>query len=339
VPNSIVNPRFLDGDLRGNNDHCLALSRMSFREWPVLRKPARVDAPSLALNSMLRNSSIISGLIASVSARIGGVLVSRSFATPPLELSHLRAGERTDVLPNLASTRTSVAAIDHSGESSNGAAPIRQGSEILHRAYVEFIEALASALDARDPYTAGHSRRVSNLSCLIAQAMRFSPSELDVIRVAARLHDIGKIGIADAVLQKPGKLTQEEFASVRQHPSIGRRILEPVQGFQPYLDVVELHHENWDGSGYPSALCGEATPLNARIVHVADAYDAITSDRPYRRGMSGEAGLRILVENAGTQFDPAAVATFVDIMISAPRDNGLSARPSDAGTEVSEQTG
>jgi putative nucleotidyltransferase with HDIG domain len=170
---------------------------------------------------------------------------------------------------------------------------------------------LASALDARDPYTAGHSLRVSEYACAIARAMNVPEPEQELIRVGALLHDIGKIGISDAVLQKPGRLTPDEEALIRQHPVIGRKILECVQGFDAYLPVVELHHENWDGRGYPRGLKGEETPRTARIVKVADAYDAMTSDRPYRRGMQHSEAVRVLSENAGTQLDPAAVEAFL----------------------------
>src|SRR5581483_11439518 len=120
--------------------------------------------------------------------------------------------------------------------------------------------------------------------------------------------------------QKPGRLTEEEFELIRQHPTIGKRILEGVQGFDPYLDVVELHHEDWDGAGYPHGLAGEAVPLPARIVHVADAYDAMTSSRPYRRAMSSDEALRILVQNAGTQFDPVIVPIFVRLIADGAAD-------------------
>jgi HD-GYP domain-containing protein (c-di-GMP phosphodiesterase class II) len=134
---------------------------------------------------------------------------------------------------------------------------------------------------------------------------------LEEIRIGALLHDIGKIGVPDHVLQKPSRLTMEEFNLVKQHPEIGRRILEEVSGFAPYLDAVELHHENWDGTGYPHGQRGEQTPLAARIIHVADAYDAMTTDRPYRRGMSDDQARGILATCAGTQFDPHVAHAFL----------------------------
>jgi HD-GYP domain-containing protein (c-di-GMP phosphodiesterase class II) len=193
------------------------------------------------------------------------------------------------------------------------AAAIREARESLHRAYVEFVGSLANALDARDGYTAGHSRRVSEYSCAIGQALQVSSEQLEDIRMGALLHDIGKIGIADSILQKPGALTQDERTLLQQHPAIGRRILEGVHGFHRYLPAVELHHENWDGSGYPLGLRGSSTPLSARIVHVADAYDAMTTDRPYRPGMSHEEAIRILQQNAGTQFDGGIVPVFTKL--------------------------
>ena len=133
------------------------------------------------------------------------------------------------------------------------------------------------------------------------------------IRVGALLHDLGKIGISDLLLQKPTGLTPEENDLIRQHPAIGRRILENVQGLEAYLDIIELHHENLDGTGYPHGLKGEDTPLHARIVKVADAYDAMTSDRPYRRGKSHAEAIAILKSVCGSEMDPAVVEAFAQL--------------------------
>jgi putative nucleotidyltransferase with HDIG domain len=175
---------------------------------------------------------------------------------------------------------------------------------------VQFVGSLAQALDARDAYTAGHSRRVSEYSCAIAKAMNLAQDDLEIVRVGALLHDLGKIGISDLVLQKPGRLTPEETELIQQHPVIGKRILENVQGLEAYLGIVELHHENLDGTGYPHGLTGEETPLHARIVKVADAYDAMTSDRPYRRGKSHSEAIAILRSVSGSEMDSQVVEVF-----------------------------
>jgi len=174
-------------------------------------------------------------------------------------------------------------------------------------AYVGAIRALALALDARDPYTAGHSERVSAVSVAIGRQMKLSDDDLDTLRLGALLHDIGKIGISDAVLRKPGALTPEEFAVIETHPSVGARILRSVHFLAPHLPIVELHHERPDGQGYPHRLRGDEIPLLARIVHVADAFDAITSARAYRPARGSPDALRELWRCAGSQFDAEVV--------------------------------
>ena len=169
-------------------------------------------------------------------------------------------------------------------------------------AYAGAIRALAAALDARDPYTAGHSERVSTLSVGIGRVLRLPDEEIEVLRLGALLHDIGKIGISDDVLRKPGPLTDAEFEAIMEHPVVGARILRTIPFLLPHVDIVELHHERPDGLGYPKGLRGDDIPLLARIVHVADAYDAITSARAYREGRSSGEALRELWRCAGTEY-------------------------------------
>ena len=174
-------------------------------------------------------------------------------------------------------------------------------------AYVGAIRALALALDARDPYTAGHSERVSAVSVAIGRQMNLGKDDLEILRLGALLHDIGKIGISDAVLRKPGPLTREEFALVEQHPIVGARILRSVRFLTPHLPIVELHHERPDGKGYPHRLRGNEVPLLARIVRVADAFDAMTSARAYRPAHGRAEAMRELWRCAGPQFDAEVV--------------------------------
>jgi putative nucleotidyltransferase with HDIG domain len=185
----------------------------------------------------------------------------------------------------------------------NGAAnSILHSQADLDHAVLQFVETMAQALDARDPYTAGHSLRVAAYSHALAQEMGLPAAQSENIRIAAQLHDIGKIGIPDAVLQKPGPLTPEEYGLIKLHPQIGRKILEKVGRFEGLLTVVELHHENHDGTGYPYGLTGILVPLEARIVHVADSFDAMTSTRSYRPALPMPAAIQEIERNIGRQF-------------------------------------
>jgi putative nucleotidyltransferase with HDIG domain len=174
-------------------------------------------------------------------------------------------------------------------------------------AYLGAIRALAATLDARDPYTAGHSERVSALSVLIGRQMGLTAADLDVLRLGALLHDIGKIGLSDAILRKPGPLTAEEYDQLKRHPAQGARILRQVPFLAPHIPIVELHHERPDGRGYPFGLRGDEIPVAARIVHVADAFDAITSVRAYRPARGPAEAIAELQRCAGTEFDPVSV--------------------------------
>jgi putative nucleotidyltransferase with HDIG domain len=290
----------------------LGLSAAAGADSYVLRSLQNVDAASAPLQAVLRKLFLVAGL-AALAAMFGiSALSSRAIARPLAEVAaQLRKSATIGDLPEFPETQGGVHEIRDLTRGFNHAAKaVRDGRERLTLAYVQFVGSLAQALDARDAYTAGHSRRVSEYSCAIANALKISEPELETIRTGALLHDLGKIGISDLVLQKPGRLTPEENQLIQQHPVIGKRILENVEGLEPYLDIVELHHENLDGSGYPHGLKGEETPLHARIVKVADAYDAITSDRPYRRGKSHADAIAILRRACGTEMDPAVVEAF-----------------------------
>ncbi len=178
-----------------------------------------------------------------------------------------------------------------------------------------YFATLAAALDARDPYTAGHSLRVAEYAVAIGLLAKLPEEEILDLRKAALLHDIGKIGIRDAVLLKEGRLTDEEWDQIKQHPVLGEAILkqiEPVDAMAPFLPGVRSHHERYDGGGYPDGLKGEDIPLFGRIIAVADAFDAMTSNRPYRKGLNEEKAISILEEGRGTQWDPYFAKLFVD---------------------------
>jgi putative two-component system response regulator len=172
----------------------------------------------------------------------------------------------------------------------------------------QVIQALELAVDAKDDHTGGHLRRLAAYAELIGRRLGLSEQALDALRAGARLHDVGKIGVADAILRKPGALTAEEQRRIRQHPQIGARIVAPLGLAAEALAIVEHHHERWDGRGYPDGLVGQDIPLGARIVAVADAFDAMTAERPYSRPMTAEAAIERLYSGAGAQWDPAIVA-------------------------------
>lgn len=308
--------------LRGDTYLSASMKSLSFGDGYSIRTFQNLDAADRPVRNILRTVFLLAGVGALLAAVILSALSSRSIVEPiRAVVERLRESEKTGVLPEFRALATSIQEIGELTESFNHAgAAIREGRRTLQHAYVEFVGSLASALDARDPYTAGHSRRVSDYSLAIGRQLSLTSEQLDELRIGALLHDIGKIGIPDKILQKVDALTKEEFALLRQHPTIGRRILEGVKGFHPYLPVVELHHENWNGKGYPLGLEEDTTPLQARIVKLADAYDAMTSDRPYRPGMSDAEAVRRLEEASGTEFDPVIVKAFVATGVHAEQE-------------------
>lgn len=298
----------------------------------VLRSLQSVDAAATGLSEVLETVFLATGAITLVTLVLVAVISARSVVKPVTALvSKLHESECTGVLLPLE-VATGVSEMEDLADAFNRASnSVLKAHSRLTRAHNAFIRTITNALDARDVYTAGHSFRVSEYSCAIANVLGMPAEEIAVLRVGALIHDVGKIGVPDNILRKAGPLLPEEYGVIMQHPSIGRKILEDVEGFQPYLDIVELHHENHDGSGYPRGLRGDEIPLEARIVHVADAYDAMTSDRPYRDGMSHEDAIAQIRRWSGTQFDPNVAAAFlslepIDLAVACDRAGGDLAR-------------
>jgi response regulator RpfG family c-di-GMP phosphodiesterase len=171
--------------------------------------------------------------------------------------------------------------------------------------------AFVETIEARDPYTRQHSARVTNYAISIAKALGCSQEEIEMLNVSGNLHDIGKIGIPDIILLKPDRLTESEYEAIKKHPDIGSSIIGHFDMWSQEQQIIRHHHERWDGNGYPDGLQGEEIPLLARILSVADVYDALTSDRSYRKRLEDEIAVEIIEENAGTQFDESIVDTFL----------------------------
>jgi putative two-component system response regulator len=182
----------------------------------------------------------------------------------------------------------------------------------IQELFLQGVQMLARALEAKDAYTRGHSIRVSQYAVATAERLGFDGASLDGIRLGGELHDIGKIGTREAVLHKPGLLTEEEYRQISEHPALGEKMLWPLAQDSPdVLRIVRSHHERLDGRGFPDGLRGEKIPVEARIVAVADSFDAMTTERPYRMSRSAEAAIEELRRVAGTQLDPMAVEAFV----------------------------
>jgi HD-GYP domain-containing protein (c-di-GMP phosphodiesterase class II)/HAMP domain-containing protein len=197
----------------------------------------------------------------------------------------------------------------------------------LQEAYLATVRSLAAAVDAKDPYTRGHSDRVAEFSRAIAERMGMSHEQCTALEMAAYLHDIGKIGVGEDILRKPGALSPEERGIMRHHPLIGAGILKPVAFPWPITPVVRHHHEHFDGKGYPAGLTGDEIPMLARILAVADAYEAMMADRPYRAGRSSEDAIVELRVCAGTQFDPRVVDAFIDVLEQGAEISAAEAMP------------
>ncbi|HKE07908.1 MAG TPA: diguanylate cyclase [Candidatus Acidoferrum sp.] len=233
-----------------------------------------------------------------------GVTLKRLFTTGPeaFEEIYLRLRQFTDSLPATENAQTAIP----------------EGPRALPQSILDTVTSLAYAIDAKDQYTQGHSQKVSAYAALLAEALGMSEMEVEEVRLGAVLHDVGKVGISEAILNKSGPLNLEEWDTMKTHVTYGGRLLEPLVPLARIRRMVLHHHEFFDGSGYPEALTGENIPLGARIITIADSYDTITSDRSYKKGRTAEEALSELERCAGTQFDPRLIEIFVRAMRQLP---------------------
>lgn len=209
--------------------------------------------------------------------------------------------------------RTSKALIKQNEELVLQKSEIEKAYAKLDDSYRSTMLTLSNAVDVRDPYTAGHSDRVTKISLLLANKLNMTADMIKTLECAALFHDIGKLGISEAILLKNGKLTIEEYEMIKKHPDIGASILENVDFLQAALPIIRHHHERFSGDGYPDHIAKEKIPLGSRIIAIADTYDAMTSDRPYRKGLGHDAAVQEILKNKGTQFDDRVVDVFMKI--------------------------
>jgi putative nucleotidyltransferase with HDIG domain len=281
---------------------------------------ASIDGPArTATSAALSRLSWIAG-IAVLLAVVGSFWLAYAMTRPIDQLSAsitaMTATRQFDSAVPATGTSRELDAL--AGTFNNLIRAVADAEAQTQAAYLGAIRALAAALDARDPYTAGHSERVSILSVAIGKELALSEVDLDILRLGALLHDIGKIGVPDRILGKPAELTAAEFELIRTHPVVGARILRSIPFLEAHLPIVELHHERPDGRGYPYGLRGDAIPLAARIVHVADAYDAMTSARAYRGARLAQEAVAELLRRMGTDFDPPSVEALLRALPAMP---------------------
>jgi HD-GYP domain-containing protein (c-di-GMP phosphodiesterase class II) len=283
--------------------------------WTVIAQRSLEEARDDAGVKELNAQALTFVLVVTAAAVILGYLFAVGISTPIRALAastraisrgefHERAPVRGAAeISELAQTFNNMA-----GDIESFIARLKQAAEENRELFLGSIRMLAAAIDEKDPYTRGHSDRVAKYSVMIGQQLGLSPEELDKLRISALLHDVGKIGVDDRVLKKPGALTAEEFQIMKQHPSKGANIMRPVAQLKEMLPGIELHHEHVDGKGYPYGLKEADIPLMARIIAVSDTLDAMTTNRPYQSAKEIDDALQVIRKLAGSKFDLKVVA-------------------------------
>jgi HD-GYP domain-containing protein (c-di-GMP phosphodiesterase class II) len=302
-------------DVRGKRVQMMGtFSPVPEMRWAVIAQRSLADAQADAgLPELTRQALWIASLL-TVTALIIGYFFAVGISNPVRALAHstraISRGEFQQRAPVAGAAEISDLAENFNlmaEDIERYIEKLKQAAEENRQLFIGSIRMLAAAIDEKDPYTRGHSGRVAKYSVIIGEQMGLDPEALDKLRISALLHDVGKIGIDDRVLKKPGALTDEEFHIMKQHPVKGANIMRPVPQLKEMLPGIELHHECVDGRGYPYGLKKEQIPLMARIIAVADTFDAITTNRPYQSAMDLDFALKRVRELAGTRFDPEIV--------------------------------
>ncbi|MBK9118354.1 MAG: HD-GYP domain-containing protein [Phycisphaerales bacterium] len=272
----------------------------------TVRRARRVLAPPLTGDqaAALGGAHALVGALPRADVEPGVLILLRPANAPPFDDSDVLAAD---------------AVLSYGGQALGHILLVRH----LQRSAVETVCTLVNAIDAKDNYTSRHSERVGSFAQMMGEALRLPRAQLQTLEWAGLLHDVGKIGIPEQILSKTGKLTPAEFELMKTHTRIGYEVLKPVARFEPVLDAVLYHHENHDGSGYPEGLRGDQVPLEARIIHLVDIFDAVTTARPYRAAFSYEDALQLLRTGSGTVTDPELTQLFLDLLNRCRQDEPL----------------
>jgi putative nucleotidyltransferase with HDIG domain len=299
-------------EIDGAPEEYLASFDTTEQGWGIFVQLRKAQAYA-AVNQMIRTTLLWAGLATALALALAYILAAT--VTRPIkvlaagthafargDLEHRVAVRNRNELGELAETFNAMAR-----QLKDHILRLKNAARVNNELFMGTIKALAGAIDEKDPYTRGHSDRVNRYAVLLARQMGLDTKQIREIYISSLFHDIGKIGIEDKILQKPAALTDEEFAVMKHHPEKGAQMLSPIKAMQDIIPGIRFHHERWDGSGYPLALKGEAIPLSARIVAVADAFDAMTTNRPYQRAMTFERAIARLRELAGRAYDRKVV--------------------------------